>query len=50
MQITPEELLAEAGRMALQLRLVEQENTRLEAENAALTAQLAEPAGDSNPA
>jgi hypothetical protein len=42
MQITPEQLLAEAGRMALEIRLKDQALGALVAENARLLAQLAE--------
>ena len=41
MQITPEQLLAEAGRMALELRLKDQALDALAAENRELRAQLA---------
>jgi hypothetical protein len=41
MQITTEELLAEAGQLALENRLKDKSITRLEAENAALLARVA---------
>lgn len=43
MQITPDQLFAEAGAMALELRLKDQVIGRLEAENEALRQQLAAP-------
>lgn len=53
MEITSDELLAEAGQMALHIRLLERDNARLEAENTDLKTQLAaqsDPAGDGKPA
>lgn len=41
MQITPDQLFAEAGAMALELRFKDQVIGRLEAENEALRQQLA---------
>lgn len=45
MQVTPDQLLAEAGRMALELRMKDQALAALEAENAALREQAAAGSG-----
>ena len=43
MQITPDQMYAEAGRMALEIRFKDQVIAALEAENKALREQLSEP-------
>ena len=48
MQITPEQLLAEAGRMALEIRLKDQLIETLQAEIARLNAAQDNPEGDSD--
>jgi hypothetical protein len=46
MQITPEQLLAEAGRMALEIRLKDQALDSLAAENSELRGKLAAAVGE----